>query len=141
MRLTMTLAAAALTALVTVAEGQQSRTFTFAADDFEPAAGTGPISGRVTAPVGLGGSFRSGQVDAIELSVGGVTYSPAGTTYEYDPSVDRLSIRGEGEGQAGFDLQIRQASAPEPGSADFTFYSADGNYHAAGEVRVTAGGR
>lgn len=141
MRLMMTLAAAALTTLATTASAQQSRTFSFTASAFDPPSAVGSINGRVTAPVNVAGPFRSDQVERVELSIEGVTYSPATTTYEYDPSVDRLSVRGEGDGPAGFDLQIRRASAPDPGPADFTFYSTDGEYHVAGEVSVAAGGR
>lgn len=122
---------------VTTADSEPpARTFGFIAQGF---AGE-PVAGSITVAVDPQGGLRSGPVQAIRLVAGGVTYTPANTTYVYDPAVDRLSVRGSagGDRPGSFDLELRRASADRPGPNDFAFFSQGGEYRVATMTAIVA---
>ena len=120
-----------------------TRAFSFTAQGFNPPGGQDPVVGSVTVTVDLQGEVGSGPVEAVELAVGGVTYTPADTTYVYDAAVDRLSVRGDaaGEGPGSFDLEVRKASTAQPSPNDFAYFSRDGGYHVAAATTIGSGSR
>lgn len=134
------LAAALLPLLLAASAGAEpvTRTFSFIAEGFEPPAGQEPVTGSVTVTTDLQGALREGPVEAIDLVIGDIVYTPAHTTYVYDPAVDRLSVRGdaEGKGPGSFEFEVRKTSTAGPGPNDFVFFGRDGGYHVAKSVKV-----
>lgn len=119
-----------------------TKVFTFTAQGFEQPGAEDPVTGSVTVAIDLQGETRSGPVEAVDLTVGGVAYTPETTTYVYDPSVDRLSVHGQAaSGPASFDLEVRKTSTANPGPNDFSYTGSDGGYHIAGTTTVKATAR
>jgi hypothetical protein len=116
-------------------------TFAFTAQGFTPAGGPDPVSGSVTVAIDPSGATVTAPVQAVRLTLAGTTYTPADTVYTYDPSVDRLSVRGGGGGPPSFDLEVRKTSTGSPGPNDFSYFDGNGGYFVAGTTTVTPGGR
>lgn len=116
-----------------------SRTFSFTARGFLPADKQNVISGRVTVTIDPYGEILSRSVTAVDLALDGIAYTPAETSYVYDPATDRLSIHGgpKGGGPGSFDLELRRSSAERPGPNDFVYYSRDGGYYIAKTTTAT----
>ena len=110
-----------------------TRLYTFSASGFEAGAPTDPVTGSVTVTFDPLVSNANLPVDAIVLTIGTHTYTPAEVGAEYTAGLDELLVGGLLNGisavSAGTDdffVALTQASTLTPGFGFFVYSTAGG---------------